>query len=103
VANKSRPPEVVDSDGLTDADWVEINKLRRAFADGGSRAFWEAMDKLGDADPIRRLRVAGAFFPDVVREALKDEFAAAGMSEEDVREMLRQIRQKSFEDPGTKH
>ena len=61
MANNSRPPEVVDSEGLTDADWVEINKLRRAFTDGGSRAFWEAMDKLGDADPIRRLRVAGAF------------------------------------------
>ncbi len=29
------PFEVANSSGLTDADWAEINKLRRAYDDGG--------------------------------------------------------------------
>jgi hypothetical protein len=31
--------EVQDTSGLTNADWVEINKLRNAYKKGGGKAF----------------------------------------------------------------
>jgi hypothetical protein len=33
--------------------------------------------------------VAGAFFPDLIREALKDEMAEHGITQEDLKELLR--------------
>jgi hypothetical protein len=42
-------------------------------------------------DPVRYIRVAGALFPDMVREAIKDSMAEAGITEEDVREMVRKL------------
>jgi hypothetical protein len=84
------PFEVVDSTGLTDADWAEINKLRRAFDKGGQAGVSKAMVKLAK-DPMRYVTVMGAFFPDVIREAIKDSVAEAGMTEEDIREMVRKL------------
>ena len=49
------------------------------------------MSKLEKDDPVRYIRVAGAFFPDMVREAIKDSKAEAGITEEDVREMVRKL------------
>jgi hypothetical protein len=43
---------VVDSSGLMDADWAAINKLRRTYQRGDSRALNSALKKL-TADPIR--------------------------------------------------
>jgi hypothetical protein len=40
-------------------------------------------------DPIRYVAVVGAFFPDMIREAIKDAVAEAGMTEEDLREIAR--------------
>jgi len=40
------PFEVADSTGLTDADWAEINKLKRAYRDGGKKALNKAMGSL---------------------------------------------------------
>jgi hypothetical protein len=42
-------------------------------------------------DPIRFATVIGAFFPDMIREAMKDAVAEAGMTEEDIREMVRKL------------
>ena len=84
------PLEVVDSTGLTDADWAEINNLRRAFEKGGQDGVSKAMAKLAK-DPMRYVTVMGAFFPDMIREAIKDSVAEAGMTEEDVREMVRKL------------
>jgi hypothetical protein len=38
-------------------------------------------------EPENYLRVATAFFPDKVREAIKDEMAENGITEQDLREM----------------
>jgi hypothetical protein len=38
--------EVQDTSGLTDADWVEINKLRKVYKKGGRRTFKIALDRL---------------------------------------------------------
>jgi hypothetical protein len=84
------PFEVVDSSGLTDADWAEINKLQRAYKSGGRVALNSAMTELAK-EPIKFATVIGAFFPDMLREAIKDSMAEAGMTEEDIRELVRKL------------
>jgi hypothetical protein len=68
-----RPVEVVNPSGLTDADWSEINKLRQAFEAGGEEAPEKALDKLAQDDPIRHFVIISAMFPEMAREALKDQ------------------------------
>jgi hypothetical protein len=80
--------EVVNSSGLTDADWIEINKVRRAYERGGWDAFWSELETLGD-DLIVKIKVVGAFFPDAIREAIEDELAESGLALEDLREFLK--------------
>jgi hypothetical protein len=49
---------------------LERNKQNYATCEaGGFEVFWDEIDKLGD--PARQIKVAGAFFPDLIREALK--------------------------------
>jgi aryl-alcohol dehydrogenase-like predicted oxidoreductase len=84
------PFEVVDPSGLTDADWAEINKLQRVYKEGGKRALNKAMAVLAK-DPIRFAAVIGAFFPEMIREAIKDAVVEAGMTEEDLREIARKL------------
>jgi hypothetical protein len=50
-------------------------------------------------DPIRYVVVIGAFFPDMMRETIRDQTAEAGITEEDLRELI----QKLGGVPGTKH
>ena len=82
--------EVADPSGLTDADWVEINKLRRAFKEGGKKALIEAMEELLQ-DTRRASAVIGALFPEMFREVLRDAMAEKGLTEEDVREAIRKL------------
>jgi hypothetical protein len=82
--------EIQDTSGLTDADWVEINKLRKAYKNGGTKAFASALDRLAK-DPIRYAVVIGAFYPDMVRETIRDQMAEAGITEEDLRELIQKI------------
>ena len=82
---------VVDMSGLTDADWTGINKVMRACEAGGFNVFWDEIDKL--IDPVLQIRVAKAFFPDLIREALKDKMAEQGITHEDLKEFL--TRRKS--------
>ena len=81
---------VADTSGLTDADWAEINRLKSAYADGGDKALRKALKELDD-NPTLRLRVLGAFFPEMVREAIKDAMAANGTTEDDIRDLIRKL------------
>ena len=85
------PLEIENPSGLTDADWAEINKLRRAYESDGQPALNEAMQELAKDDPVRYVTVMGAFFPDMIREAIKDTMAEVGLTEDDVREMVRKL------------
>ena len=51
--------EVQDTSGLTDADWAEINKLRKAHKEGDRKALEIALDQLAK-EPIRFAVVIGA-------------------------------------------
>ena len=75
---------IVDSSWLTDADWAVINRLRRIHETEGQLAVRKALRAL---EPENYLRVAAAFFPDKVREAIKDEMAENGITEQDLRAM----------------
>jgi len=103
MAKKMRRPEVVDTDGLSDAHWAQINELLRAFDSGGEKAFWSAAENLEKKHPIDYFIILGSFFPEAVRDALKDGFAAAGVSEEDLRNLQRKLQQKRDDDSGTRH
>ena len=80
------PFEVVDS---------KINNLRRAYEDGGKKALSKAMAELAKNDAVSFVTVAGAFFPEMIREALKDAMAAAGITEDDLREFVRKSESPS--------
>jgi hypothetical protein len=66
--------EIQDTSGLADTDWIEINKLRKAYRNGGRKAFEIALDRLAKDPAI----VIGAFFPDMMREMIRDQMAEAG-------------------------
>jgi hypothetical protein len=83
--------DVADSSGLTDDNWSEVGKLQQAYKTGGERALKKAMDVLLDKDPVRFIVVVGAFFPNVVREAMKDAMAEAGITDEDLQDLEREL------------
>ena len=72
---------------LKDADWAEMNGLRAIYEQKGEKALSEALAKLTEQDPVRAAHVIGAFFPDELREAIRDAMAERGMTEEDLREL----------------
>ena len=45
----------------------------------------------GEADPINFVHIMSAFFPDMVRETIKDGLAEVGMTEDDVRELIQKL------------
>jgi hypothetical protein len=48
---------------------------------------------------IRYAVVIGAFYPDMMRETIRDQMAEAGITEEDLRELIQKLEGV----PGTKH
>jgi hypothetical protein len=82
--------EIAKSLHLTDGDWTELTKLKRAFEDGGKTALSEAVEKLGD-DPIRYVNVMAAVFPEMIREKLKDSLADAGITADGARELIEKL------------
>jgi 3-oxoacyl-[acyl-carrier-protein] synthase III len=95
--------EIQDTSGLTDADWAEINKLRNAHKKGGAKAVEGAMQQLEAKDLIQYVRVIAAFYPDIVREAIKDAMAELGLTEQDIRELIQKAEEKLQGVSDTKH
>ena len=79
---------VVDSSGLTDADWAAVNRVNRAYEAAGIDAFCDELERLDDE--VLQVTVAGAFFPALIRELLEDhQMAEHGLTFDDLREILR--------------
>jgi hypothetical protein len=97
TAEKQPPFDVVDPCGLTDADWTEINKLRRAYDAGGQKALTRAYRELGK-DPVRYIRVMKAIHPVEVLAAIKDAVAKRGLTEQDIMKAVKS-RASRFRDP----
>jgi hypothetical protein len=85
------PLEVVDSSKLTDAEWSEIGKLKKAYELGGEKALEEALQRLANENPVSHFIVLGAFFPEEALQAFKDWMAEAGMTVEDLRQLMRKL------------
>jgi hypothetical protein len=70
---KPQPPlQGVDISDLTAADWVEIDKLKAAYDNGGREALSKAFDEL---DPVRCTNIMAALYPDMVSEVIREETA----------------------------
>jgi hypothetical protein len=91
VSADEKAPEPVDTSHLTDADWAEISRLRRTWETGGTKAMLKAMKDLAEADPIRYIHVVAAYFPETVRETIKDAMAEKGMTDDDLRKLIRKL------------
>jgi hypothetical protein len=89
--SKDRTLEVIDPSGLTDADWSEIGKLQRAYAEGGPPALNAGLLDLHNKDVFRHAAVCAAFWPDEMREAIRDQMAEAGIDADDLRELIRKL------------
>jgi len=94
---KSRPVlEVVNPSGLTEADWIAVNKVRRAYERGGWDAFWSEFETFGD-DLMLQIMVLRTLFPDVMRQAIKDELAEAGFTLGELPGLLKKTMQLATE------
>src|SRR5262245_759594 len=69
TAVQDNEPQLVDTTDLTDADWVEINKIKQACAKNGARGFEKALNALYKKDQLTWLRVVVAY-TNTTREAL---------------------------------
>jgi hypothetical protein len=59
--------------------------------EGGPKALSTALTKLSEVEPIRYLTVLGAFFPGMIREAIRDSLAEQGLTDDDLRELIRKL------------
>lgn len=82
------PFHIADPAALTDAIWLEINKLRAAFETGGHEALQQAYRELGK-DPVRYIRVMSAIYPNEVQVSMKDAMAKRGLTEQDILDAVR--------------
>ena len=88
MLKQDNEPQLVDTTALTDADWAEINKIKQAYAKRGQKGFEKALHVLCKRDPLSWLRVVLAYYPTAVREALRDNLAASGVTAEDLQEIF---------------
>ena len=78
----------VDTSRFTDADWAALAKLRDAHARGGKKAVETAMKEIQRGDLVTYVRIIGAYFPDQLREVLRDAMFDRGLTAEDLRELI---------------
>jgi hypothetical protein len=83
--------EVVDSSGLLDADWAEINRFRETLLNSGPDALAIAFDELSERDVSQSARILMALFPSVIREITRDVLANNGITEQDLHDAIRNL------------
>jgi hypothetical protein len=80
----------IDTSRFTNADWAALEKLRDAHAVGGKEAVKAAMREIERTDLVAYIRIIGAYFPDHLREVLRDAMFERGMTAEELRELIQQ-------------
>jgi hypothetical protein len=73
VSPERDPVAVSDHPGLTDADWLEVNKLRSAYITGGNPSLSTALEDFCKRNAIAYIRVLNAILPNRIREALSED------------------------------
>jgi hypothetical protein len=77
-----------DPSWLKDHDWIEVNKLRHAYEDGGDDALVKAWGDLYRKDLAQFSRVACAFDPDHMRR-IRDAVENAGYTWQELIELAK--------------
>lgn len=85
------PWEVVDASGLLDADWAEINRLRKVLRHSGQKGWAIAFDELIDRDFFQSARIMMAVFPSLVPGIVRDELASRGITQQDLLDAIREL------------
>ena len=80
----------------TEADWSAVNKVRRAYERGGWDAFWSEFETFED-DLMLQIMVLEDIFPDVMRQAIKDELAEPGFTLGELQGLLKKTMQLATE------
>jgi hypothetical protein len=70
--------EPEDPSWLTDLDWLEVNKLRRAYEDGGEKALDKALRDLFEKDMPQFVRISFAYGAEDLEGRIKDAIEDAG-------------------------
>lgn len=89
MGNREDELGLEDTSFFTDADWAALNKLLDILRDNGSNALKSAWAALARDDPVQALRIASAFSPTWVSNLIKDELAEAGVTKNDLEDILR--------------
>ncbi|MET3907617.1 AraC-like DNA-binding protein [Bradyrhizobium sp. S3.3.6] len=82
------PVSISDRTGLTDADWLQVNKLRKAYATGGRSALSEALEDFCSQNVTSYIRVLNSILPNKIRETIK---ADIGTSTGRYRDMITRL------------
>jgi hypothetical protein len=77
-----------DTSRLTDLDRLEVNRLRKAYKDGGSSALAKAWGELMDKDFAQSTRVACALIPEH-RQDVEDALERAGYTVQELIELAK--------------
>ena len=78
--------EPIEPSWLRDLDWPEVNKLRRAYADGGDQALEKAWRGLLEKDALQCFRVTCAYKPESM-EYIEDVLEAHGYTMQQLMEL----------------
>jgi len=84
--------EPQDPSWLKDLDWVEVNKLRRAYKKGGDDALLKAWRELMDKDSLQFARVACAYDPHYMPRRIKKAVEDAGYTFQDLIALAKKVQ-----------
>ena len=85
--------KAVTDPGLRDLDWVEVNKLRRAYKEGGKKAVKKAWRDLLEKDVVQFTRVGCAYWPDGMPKVLEDALEAMGYTMRELIDLAKKRQQ----------
>jgi len=81
--------EPKDPSWLRDLDWVELDRLQRAYEDGGDDALERACRDLMNKDLLQFARIACAYMPDQMPQCIKDALEDDGYTFQELIELAK--------------
>ena len=81
--------EPKDPSWLRDLDWVELDRLQRAYKDGGEDALEAACRDLMNKDMHQFARIACAYMPDQIPQRIKEALEDDGYTLQELIELAK--------------